>query len=272
MATGISRTHMHGNHELPQRFAEESHARFSAILGWDATEEMIGECVRLDASVFEPSTCATLEQCLEWWNCSPGIYLLVQDKMTGAIAGYINHMAVVDEVANRILTGNLIDPQISCNDIAPLEIPGLYRLFLCSIVIDRRLRHSVALRVLCDAFVDRVYRLAQNDIYFSDIIADAFTSHGQQLCRHIGMKPICSSVHRSIVFRMTMFSPQLTPITTLQRRIHARYKKKAAELSLFASKPEPSLHELGVGVKLADIPRYLVELDLVPRSSFRYAN
>jgi hypothetical protein len=170
-------------------------------------------------------------------------------------------MAVNDDVADNILSGKIVDPQIACDDIMLLDVPGLYRLFICSIVVDQTLRHTSALRVLWDVFSKQIYHFAKTDIYFRDIISDAFTPHGRQLCAHVGMKPVCTSAHGSTVFYMTMMPPSFVPVTMLQRRIYDRYKRKSEELSLFKDNPQAG-KEIEIGVPLADISPELRALDL----------
>ncbi len=58
--------------------------------------------------------------------------------------------------------------------------------------------------MLSDAFANNLIYLANNDIYFPEMCATAFTPEGEQLCKTLRMEHITMHAKRGKVFYLNM--------------------------------------------------------------------
>lgn len=58
------------------------------------------------------------------------------------VVGYINSMLVDKETFNAILNGDFIDMNISSDSIIQACIPNIYKMYFCSIAIDKTIENT----------------------------------------------------------------------------------------------------------------------------------
>jgi hypothetical protein len=83
--------------------------------------------------------------------------------------------------------------------------------------------------MLYEAYFDKLLNLARNDVYVSEIIADAVTKDGEKLCNFIGMKKINDTNHDSLIFKTTLLPPSIRVTTRKAKNLALLYQNKYEE-------------------------------------------
>ncbi|TXK82584.1 hypothetical protein [Paenibacillus sp. N3.4] len=122
-----------------------------------------------------------------------------------------------------------MDTDILASDIRSYDLPDIYKLYLCSVAISQDYRGSVAFKMLYEAFFNRLLHLAQQDVYISEIVADAVTEEGKKLCEFLGMKQVKVSNHDSSIYKVSLLPPSIRVTTDKAKIFQTLYQKKYEE-------------------------------------------
>lgn len=120
-------------------------------------------------------------------------------------------MPVSKGVFDEMLTGCFNESEFGFEGIQSYTRPGFYRLYFCSIAILNEYRTPANLRKLLDGFCVKWGRLAHQNIFVHEIVADVVTVKGQKLCASFGMKKVASSDRGSQICRLSALPPEFPP-------------------------------------------------------------
>jgi GNAT superfamily N-acetyltransferase len=106
-----------------------------------------------------------------------------------------------------LASGDVIDTEITGDDVLPYEDGVFYWGYFSSIVVHPEYRqHGIATQMLL-YWSDLVFRLATNrSIFFRGIVADAVSDVGVYLLSEIGFSFAKPSTHESKIMTLNLFS------------------------------------------------------------------
>lgn len=171
------------------------------------------------------------EAVTRWYFLEPRIYTLLKHKETGRIIGYINAIPIADQVFRQIEAGDVSEMALGSDEIMPYDLPGIYRLYLCSIAITDEFRSLANLRRLVDGFLDRVIRLANDDIFIKEIVADAVTSSGVRMCEQFGFHRVALTCRETPIFKVRVLPPEFRIVTLAGSALREKCMKIYQRLS-----------------------------------------
>jgi len=190
------------------------------------TEGDIRQTVDIDNRVFAhaPGTPLPSYDCVtRWYRRNPLIYILLKDRKSTEVVGYINAMPLFDQTFQEICNGSVDIAELE-HKIRRYDIPDFYRIYICSIGVLEEYRTPGNLCRLLDAFFLRVYRLAQKNIYVLDVVTDAATGEGEQMCISFGMHTTNRTSHDFPIYRTRMLPPQFTVFTDHALSVRKHYE------------------------------------------------
>lgn len=177
------------------------------------TPEDILEAYEIETLVLPPNLIASPDTDLEWFRYNPLTIIGVRDIDTGKLVGFFTTLPVSDSVFEQIQKGDFDDTCFSIEDIRQYDMPGFYKLYLCSFCIHPAYNTSAAFKIIYTSFIDFLLVLAsEHEIYISEIVADGVTMKGANLCEKIGMKKISSTVHNTTVYYASLIPPEYTTL------------------------------------------------------------
>lgn len=176
---------------------------FNSYFGSDVTEEMISQAIDIDSCVYTGHLKGMYDTCVGWWKKNPEIYVMLEDKKTNKIVGYINAMPINDDLYQKIRNGESIDTAITPDDIETYNENKAYKLYFCSIAIHPDYHNTNAFKRLINQFMLHIFELHERGINFSSYIADAVSAVGEKMCKYIGLKYVNDTKHKSKIFELT---------------------------------------------------------------------
>lgn len=184
-----------------------------AVAPDDFTREDIYESYEIEKLVLPPDVIASPSTALEWFEYNPLTMIGARDTDTGKLVGFFNTLPVSDNIFEQIRSGNFDDTHFTIDNIRQYDIPGFYKLYLCSFCIHPAYNTTMAFRIIYTGFIDFLISLASDrEIYISDIIADGVTSKGANLCESIGMYKVTKSSHKSSIYSASLIPPAYTTL------------------------------------------------------------
>ena len=177
------------------------------------SDEDIVETYNIEKLVLPSELIAGPEMTKSWFLHNNLTLLGTRDEKTGNLIGFIHTLPVTDDLFDQISSGNFDDTVISNSDIRQYDIPGFYKLYMSSICVHPKYNGSIAFKVMYDKFIEMLLALAsENEIYISDILADAVTPRGKVLCESIGMLKHSISIHGTQVYKAQLIPPSMTTL------------------------------------------------------------
>ncbi len=189
------------------------HRNITAVTPEDFSKEDIVETYEIEKMVLPPNLIASPDTVLKWFSHNPLTIVGARDVSSGKIIGFFNTLPITDELYEAIKTGDFDDTTIQPESIRQYDIPGFYKLYLCSFCIHPLYNTTSAFKLIYTGFIDFLSTLAaERDIYISDIIADGVTLKGANLCESIGMKKVTTSIHNSKIYEASLIPPAYTTL------------------------------------------------------------
>lgn len=193
------------------------------------TENDILESYEIEKLVLPAELIASPGTDKEWFDYNPLTNIGARDTDSGKLIGFFTSLPVGDELYEKIKSGEFDDTTIPVSDIRQYDMPGFYKLYLCSFCIHPAYNTTNAFRIIYSNFIDFLLNLAsEHEIFISDIIADGVTQKGANLCESIGMTKVAKSIHNSDVYEACLIPPSLTTIKLNNRigqQLLAYYKQ-----------------------------------------------
>ncbi len=208
-------------------------ANIIAVSPEEFTKEDIVESFNIEKLVLPPNLIASVTTDLKWYKHNPLTIIGARDKTTGKLIGFFNTIPIKDSLYEQIKSGTFDDTELSIDDIRQYDIPGFYKLYLCSFCIHPAYNATTAFKIIYTSFIDFLLNLAtEREIFISDIIADGVTSKGQSLCESIGMTKITQSCHSSTIYEASLIPPTYTTLklnNIIGKRLISYYNMKYNE-------------------------------------------
>lgn len=197
------------------------HKNIVAVAPEDFSKEDIMETYEIEKLVLPPNLIASPDTVLEWYSHNPLIIIGARDVSSGKVIGFFNTLPIKDDFYQKIKTGDFDDTTIKTDDILQYDIPGFYKLYLCSFCIHPSYNATNAFKQVYTGFIDFLLTLAtERDIYISEIIADGVTPKGSNLCESIGMKRITTSIHESRIYEASLIPPSCSTLKLKNKMGH----------------------------------------------------
>lgn len=165
----------------------------------------------------------TRDMVSRWYHCNPDIYTILKDRSDGRVVGYINAMPVFDVIFSSIMAARFSERELGPGDIRRYDIPDMYRLYFCSIALFEDRRTPGNLRRLLDGFLGRLWRLAHQDIYVRDIVTDAVSIAGEQMCVSFGMRPLTRTSRDTPIYHVSLLPPEFRVLTRNGMALREQY-------------------------------------------------
>jgi len=190
-----------------------SNKKLISVAPEEFTFEDIAESNVIEKLVLPPDLIASTETTFEWFQYNPFTMIGAKDTITGKLVGFFNTLPITDDLFEDIKKGDFDDTKFNIEQIRQYDIPGFYKLYLCSFCIHPAYNTSTAFKVIYNGFVDFLLNLAsEHEIFISDIIADGVTHKGSNLCESIGMSKIGRTRHNSSLYHASLIPPEATTL------------------------------------------------------------
>jgi len=193
----------------------------------------IVETNQIEKLVLPPDLIASAETTFKWFQHNPLTMIGARDAETGKLVGFFNTLPITDDLFEKIKSGDFDDTNLNLEQILQYDIPGFYKLYLCSFCIHPAYNTTTAFKVIYSGFIDFLLNLAtEHEIFISDIIADGVTLKGSNLCESIGMNKIKTTTHKSNLYHATLIPPENSPLklnNLIGRRLISYYTKTYSE-------------------------------------------
>jgi hypothetical protein len=207
-----------------QRYAQtstRSAPQFRAVDGLQLDESFreIDRILEVDVLAYgdlDPQSLGSAQRSRSWFQKNPQIYTLLFSGPQ--LVGYANVMPIEDEAFELAQKGQLHDGLIEADMIRTFELPGSYRLYVCSLAITPSARrHPAAFRTLYDGFFEKLFQLATAGVFVTEMVCNAWSADGRSLAKTFGMKPVAKHAVTGEVFQCTVVPPSLEkPVAKLK--------------------------------------------------------
>ena len=206
--------------------------RYEVLRGFDLSSDEIKEVVELEDRNFDARYHTTLEQEYALFKTNRESGVVVRDRETGAIAGYMMLLPVTEEVYGMIRKGVLLDTELDPGKvILRYDSPGIYHLFFASVVVSPAHRSARMVTAMVDAMVEDFISLAGRGIFIDRMVADVVSGDGRKFCRLFGLEKVCESDHDSLIYEVSTMPPDFRMNTAAIQRLKAAYAAAPCNLS-----------------------------------------
>ena len=154
--------------------------------GKDMTDRQLLQAAALDHKVYPREYWLEEQTVLGYLHARPEIYTyaVIGDNLIG----YLNMSCIDRKSYMTLLDGEENDLCIDASNILYPEAGQENYLYFSSIVVDPDHRKAGIAGSLFSRFGEKLTYLRRKGIYFTDVIADAISIHGEKLCLSFGMK------------------------------------------------------------------------------------
>lgn len=175
---------------------------FTVLHGQYSTTEHMRQAVALDTVVYKTQFQGILDNCLQWFEKNPDIvtYLLNEQQ----VIGYISALPITASLRDALLADEIVDVDITATDIFTYQDNGHYILYFCSVVIHPDYQGSQAFSILYDGFTSSLDNLATRGIFFTEVIAEAVSEKGLQLCASLDLPKVAMTKDGYTLFRRVL--------------------------------------------------------------------
>lgn len=181
---------------------------YSLVTSPNDIERYLSEAILIDKQYYKEELSGVLETCMEWYEANNEIYSFIIDSNDKVVA-YFNAMLIDEDLFQIIKEGKFLDNEISSNDIVQPFIPGVYKLYFCSVAIDQQHNHHKMeiFSLLYRGFFNKLLQWAEQDFYIEEIIADAVTQDGKNIAQSFGLSKLGVTSHTSTLYYAKMLPP-----------------------------------------------------------------
>lgn len=188
-------------------------------------EQCLKEAILIDSQYYDDELRGQLDICLNWYDEDNSIYAFVVNE-DDVVVGYINSMLVDKNTFNAILNGEFVDNNIPKESIIQALMPGIYRMYFCSIAIDNTYKKykNIIFKLLYNSFFKKLLDFAKEGCYIEEIVADAVTYDGRNLAESFGLEEITTSNHNSRIYYSRLLPPKFKFYEGITKEVFELYK------------------------------------------------
>lgn len=198
------------------------HVADSTVLGswgWDVAR-MVRDTMRLDYESLQNLEVKDEGESPQWAEIvttHPNSWRVLYEY-PGSIIGYWHFVPLFPEEFEVAKAGKLLDGAITIDKIPEFEIPGRYRLYFMSMVLQSQYRGTGAVRLIYQSFLDVMEKLAETGVFFDEICANAWSPAGEAICRTFQMNHLADHISKGRIFYRKFFPlPSLGIVKTHPR-------------------------------------------------------
>ena len=188
----------------------------------------------IDRKVMREDLIADVKTTFSWFMHNRFTHIAVRDKSSQKIIGYFSILPVTNEIYAKIVDGDFLDKEFTCDCIEQYIFPDFYRVYVAGVGIDPLFQNTGAFIALYNSLIDLFIYLAKDrEIYVSEILAEASTKQGEKFCKIVGMKKISSTKNRTDVYRLITIPPEFRlknrkgiELYNICKRIYERYRNQ----------------------------------------------
>lgn len=199
--------------------------------GESISEEMIRQASAIDYEVFPCDYIANTDLCISWFHKNPEIYIIAVDDDTDKVIGYLNAMPLEDDYFLKYEEGIVADVEIPDSAVRKYNLPGFYKLLLCSVAISTGYQGTLVFKGIFDAFIDKLISLTEKEIYITEVLADAVTNDGKRLSEYFGLKPLLNGKMGEL-YKTTLLPPLIRTLTPRSKVLKEIYLHKNTEFKI----------------------------------------
>ncbi len=118
------------------------------------------------------------------------------------ILGYWHFVSLKGPYLKKAKKGLLLDSEIKASSIYSLNKKGLYTIYIVETVLLPKYRDTDAIIMLDNSFFDAIYDFALEGVYFSEVLANAFTPDGKRRDIERGMHFMAKHVLHGDMYHM----------------------------------------------------------------------
>lgn len=182
-------------HPLDEGSSQFSIATAADVVSWGwSGVELLEHLIRLDYATIEGLNEDNEGRAEQWspvFMDHPDTWRLLVTQ-PGEIVGYWHFVPLFEDDLQRARSGTLLDSDITTDRVCYLELPGTYGIYFVSITVLPSHRGISSFRMLMDALVAQLIRLARHGVFFGEICANAFTPQGEALCKTLALGFVCN--------------------------------------------------------------------------------
>lgn len=185
--------HSSANQEGKSQKPGTTIASIEDVLDWNWDGRvLLDHLIRLDYATIAGLTADNEGHSEQWapvFMEHPDTWRLLIDGAEN-IVGYWHFVPLFDSEYQLAKQGLLLDGDITSDKLCYFEVPGFYNIYFVSISLLPNYRGVRNFRSLLDSLFERFIELADRNIYFKEVCANAFTTSGESLCKTLEMQYI----------------------------------------------------------------------------------
>lgn len=194
--------------DTKQEDIKQEDTKYSVVIKPKNITKYLDQAIKIDYQHYNEEQTGILETCIKWYEANNDIYTFIIDNNDNVVA-YFNAMLLEEEIFEKLKKGTFFDNNITPDSIITPFLPGTYRLYFCSIAIDKNHNNNKIeiFSLLYKSFFHKLREWADNDFYIEEIIADAITSDGKNISQSFGLTKIKETDHSSTLYYAKMLPP-----------------------------------------------------------------
>lgn len=166
----------------------------------------------------------------KWYNKNSKLWTVAKEIGSQTIIGYVGAFPLSKEIFEKTVLPSYDEISIEPDDIEVYDIPGIYYVYLNSIVVSPAYQKiSSVYKKILDGFIDFLIELAEDDIFFAEVSARAVSPIGEKICRSLNMVSVARGENIN-TFRAKMLPPSLRIISKSGVRLLQLYNDKYQDI------------------------------------------
>lgn len=169
--------------------------------GWDGIR-LLDAFIALDYETLEDLTDSHEGSSSQWapvfMNHPDTWRMLITDSKK--IVGYWHFAPLFAEEYALAKKGQLLDSQITADKIPIFELGGRYEVYFVQICMHERFRSLSQIRLLYHSILEVLQELAGQDVFITEVCANAYTEIGEAMCRYFHFNRGCPHMERGTIF------------------------------------------------------------------------
>ncbi|AFA47439.1 toll/interleukin-1 receptor domain-containing protein [Acetobacterium woodii] len=185
----------------------------------------------IDKLVLRPDLIAPPDITYVWYQYNTYTHIAVRSVKTGGIVGYFALLPVIDELFQKIQSGNFKDNDLSTDGIRQYDLEDFYKLYVAAVCIHPDHQNTMAFNRLYHALIEMMYELAtERAIYITDIITEASTKQGEKLCKILGLKKFIDTDISTELYTASLLPPSLRLNSLFGKKLIQFYQERYDEM------------------------------------------
>ena len=166
-----------------------------------------------------------------WHETNKDVFTLVEDPDSKRVIGCLTVLPLHDEAYTRVRSGAIIDTELLPKDIRTFEAPGFYRLYVASLIVHPTYHRTGVFKLLYQSYIEKLLDLAEQELFVTELVADAVTPYGSRMAEWLGMTEVGKSRHNSTIYAIELLPPtKIRMESNSLKKLILYYRAKYKEL------------------------------------------